>query len=104
MSDFHWLAFFQRSGDALFLLNRHRRLLWVNRAWEALTGMSRATARGLACRVHRTGVPEDAPDLAIARALAPPSQVRDGRSAHVRRLVQLGEVAHRWDIEFLPLT
>jgi transcriptional regulator with PAS, ATPase and Fis domain len=102
MSDFHWLAFFQRSGDALFLLNRHRRLLWVNHAWEELTGMSRATARGLACRARRSAIPDDAADLALARALAPPSQVLEGRSAHVRRLVQLRDVSHRWDLEFFP--
>ena len=50
-SDFRWQAFFQQAGDALFVLNRQRRILFVNRAWEQLTGLPAAEARliALAC-------------------------------------------------------
>lgn len=103
MTDFHWPAFFQRSADALFVLNRHCRLVWVNAAWEELTGLSRSAARGLACRVRRTAPPEDALDLVVARALAPPPDVLTGRPLQVRRLVHLGEASHHWDVEFFPI-
>ena len=44
-----WQAFFQRACEALFLLSRRRRILFVNAAWEKLTGLSAAQARGLTC-------------------------------------------------------
>lgn len=102
MSDFHWPPFFQRSTDALFVLNRQRRLLWVNSAWEQLTGMDRAAARGLACRVRRAPPPEDALDLWLARTLAPPPEVCSGQPGRVRRMIHLGDVSHRWDVDFFP--
>jgi hypothetical protein len=65
-------------------------------------GHDRAAARGWPAASVAPS-PEDATDLIVARALAPPSGVLAGRPAQVRRLVHLGEVSHRWDFEFFPL-
>ena len=49
--DFRWQAFFQHAAQPIFLLNRRRRILFVNRAWEkSCTGIPLAEARGRICR------------------------------------------------------
>jgi transcriptional regulator with PAS, ATPase and Fis domain len=101
---FRWQAFFQRAGEPLFLLSRRRRLLFVNRAWEELTGLPAAQARGLVCRPRQAaeaGLGEEV----LVRALAPPPEVLQGRFGRARRLVSRAGAARRWwDIEFLPLS
>ena len=44
-----WGALFQQSSDAVFLLDRRRRLRFVNHAWEALTGQLAEATLGLYC-------------------------------------------------------
>src|SRR5262245_51845305 len=77
-----WKAFFQRSTDPLFVLNRRRRVSFVNKAWEALTGWSAARALGLVCnrraREHRTK---------LGATLDPPAEVWQGAVTRVRRPV-----------------
>jgi hypothetical protein len=102
-SDFRWPALFQQSGDALFVLNRHRRLLFANRAWEALAGLPLAEARGLACRLSRPAAPSDSLPDVLAHALWPPPEVLDGQSARARRLLPSRGGARWWDVEFFPL-
>jgi len=99
---FRWQALFQQSAEPLFLLNRRRRVLFVNRAWERLTGVSAADARALVCRRRRS--PADAEE-ALASALSPPAIVLhgEGRSACLRRLWLAGGARHWWDVEFWPL-
>ena len=59
--NFRWQAFFQRCRDPLFVLGRHRRPVFVNQAWEALTGLPAAEAHLLVCRrppgAHAPGSP-----------------------------------------------
>lgn len=101
---FRWQGFFQRCIDPLFLLNRQRRILFVNQAWEQLTGVSAQQARGLSCTRRRP------PDETIRAAqlgylLAPPRETLQGQTRQLRRLGNLpGIEARWWDIEFLPLT
>ncbi|HMC64506.1 MAG TPA: sigma 54-interacting transcriptional regulator, partial [Gemmataceae bacterium] len=96
-SDFRWQAFFQQAGDALFVLNRQRRILFVNRAWEQLTGLPAAEARLIVCTRRKIA-------KALARALCPPPEVLEGNAGRVRRLVPGAEAARRWwDIDFFPL-
>jgi len=99
-SEFRWQAFFQRASEPLFLLSRQRRILFVNRAWEELTGVSAAEARGVACtRRHRTES-----DSSWSRALCPPKEVLHGKTASVRRvIVGPGSSRRCWDIDFFPL-
>jgi transcriptional regulator with AAA-type ATPase domain len=99
--EFRWQAFFQRTRDPLFLLNRQRRLLFVNRAWEELTGLPAARARGLVCSRRRPASP--APEDDVTRALCPPPEVLRGQGARVRRCLPRAEGGrHCWDVDFLP--
>ena len=54
---FRWQAFFGRTADPVFVLDRRRRLLFVNAAWESLTGVPAGDAHRLVCRRPRPPVP-----------------------------------------------
>jgi transcriptional regulator with PAS, ATPase and Fis domain len=101
---FRWQALLHRVADAAFVLDRRRRLLFVNRAWERLTGFTPDAVRGLVCRrpasVGTDGPPEDA----LAHALTPPAEVSAGHPARARRRAVGPSAAPRWwDVDFLPL-
>jgi transcriptional regulator with PAS, ATPase and Fis domain len=99
--EFRWQAYFQRARDPLFLLNRRRRLLFVNRAWEELTGLSADQVRGLACSRRTPAAP--APTDEITRALCPPAEVLRGHGARARRSLPAPAGGRQcWDVEFLP--
>jgi PAS domain S-box-containing protein len=100
-SEFRWQAFFQRAQEPLFLLNRQRRLLFVNRAWEELTGVPAEEARGVACTRRQSAEPGRW--SALARALSPPRQVLQGQGAAVRRAISKPQGRQWWDIDFFPL-
>jgi transcriptional regulator with PAS, ATPase and Fis domain len=101
--DFRWRALFQRTRDALFVLNRQRRFLFVNTAWEMQTRLSAAEARGLAC-VRRPLQQQDPWDIVVRSLCCPPPEVQKGRAARVRRLVPGSPAEARWwVIDFMPL-
>jgi PAS domain S-box-containing protein len=101
-SEFRWQAFFHRAREPLFLLNRQRRILFVNRAWEELTGILAAQARGLACTRRQSAEPGPWSPLAVA--LCPPREVLEGQNASVRRLITDSQGKRCcWDIDFFPL-
>ena len=103
VADFRWQALFQRTSEPLFLLNRQRRFLFVNRAWEELTGLSAVEARGLQC-LRRPLLPQDPWDLTIRAVCCPPPEVLHGKLGRARRLVPRTDAAPRWwEIEFLPV-
>jgi len=92
---------FQLSSDPLFVLSR-RRLVFVNQAFETLSGLPAARAVGMLCS-RRSPV---APDLesAVARALAPPPEVLRGSYARSTRVVPtLSSALRTWEIEYFPL-
>jgi transcriptional regulator with AAA-type ATPase domain len=106
---FRWQLYFQKSTEPLFFLNRHRRLLFANHAWESLTGVTLREVRGQACRRRAPGADAN-PAEAVCTLLAPPAEVMSGQSARVRRLVppavgggttQTGP--RWWDMAFFPL-
>jgi transcriptional regulator with PAS, ATPase and Fis domain len=106
--DFRWQAFFQQTSDALFLLDRQRRLRFVNGAWETLAGLPFVQARLLACRRLAPATTEDSREEILAHALCPPSEVLEGATARVRRLLPASREAPVaaqcwWDVEFFPL-
>lgn len=102
-TDFRWQALFQRAREPVFLLNRRRRILFVNRAWESLTGVSAAEARGLQC-LRRSSLPHDPWDVVIRAVCCPPLEVLHGKPSRTRRLVPRAEsTPDWWDVEFLPL-
>jgi transcriptional regulator with PAS, ATPase and Fis domain len=101
-SDFHWTAFFQRSTQPLFVLNRRRQLLFANRAWEALTGLSARDVRKQVCKRQRDAAPGSME--AVLSAISPPREALEGRPARARRMVVAQEKLPRWwDIEFNPI-
>lgn len=99
---FRWQGFFQRAADPLFLLNRRRRFLFVNRAWEALTGLAAHEVRGRSCTRARPLDP-GSPEEILCHVLCPPRDVLRGLSSRVRRFVTLAGGRAWWDVEFLPL-
>jgi DNA-binding NtrC family response regulator len=101
--DFRWQSLFQKSADALFVLNRRRRILFVNRAWERATGLAAIPARGLQCR-HVT-LAGDAPlDLQVRVLCAPPPEALGGKAASVRRFwLGDGTAPGWWEVDYLPL-
>ncbi len=102
-SETRWQAFLQRSPEPLFLLNQERRLVFVNRAWEALVGLAQAEARLLRCTLKKPASPEDVWEEVVRHVLCPPPEVLDGRAARRRRLLPANEPGRRWwDVEFLP--
>jgi transcriptional regulator with PAS, ATPase and Fis domain len=100
---FRWPTLFQQCDDALFLLDRRRRVLFVNRAWETLAGVPLAKVRGLACRRLRPASPSDSWTDILAHALSPPPDVVAGRPTHSRRLLPSRVNPVSWDVEFFPL-
>lgn len=95
-----WHAFFATVAEPVFVLNRQRRILLVNRAWEDLTGLTADRARGLTCKRVKGARGE----TAVAAALAPPAEVLDGKTTRVRRRLGGTETEPCWfDVEFVPL-
>src|SRR5262245_35842025 len=74
----------QSAADALFLLSGQRRILYANPAWEKLTGIAFAEARGRVCR-RRSKASELEPLERVLSALAPPPEAMAGRSCQIRR-------------------
>lgn len=101
--DFRWQALFQRAADAVFVLNRRRRLLFVNHAWEQVTGLGAAEARGLQCRP--SALPPGSPlDLRVRVLCAPPPEVLAGKAARVRRQWHRDDdLPAWWEIDYLPV-
>ncbi len=106
--DFRWQAFFRHSTDALFLLDRQRRIRFVNRAWEELAGLSFAQARFLYCRQQNPATADDTPEDVLSHALCPPPEVLQGQPGRVRRLLPApGKITGSrrwWDVDFFPLS
>jgi hypothetical protein len=115
--DFRWQSLFQRSKEPVFLLNRQRRILFVNEAWEKLTGITGVEARGLIC-VRRAAAPGDPWDLVVRILCCPPPETLRGEPARARRLVpspgtgaprlephgaDTPRLAKWWRVDFLPL-
>ena len=97
---FRWQSFFQHAAQPIFLLNRRRRILFVNRAWEACTGLTLAEVRGRACR-RRAATASLEKDEAILNTCAPPADAVKGQACQVRRRA-VGS-ANWWAIQFSPL-
>jgi transcriptional regulator with PAS, ATPase and Fis domain len=101
-SEFRWQSLFRRSDEPLFVLSRQRRILFVNPAWEKVTGIPLSEARGLVCSRKAPASPGD--QSAIVHALAPPSEVLGGKPARVRRsVVRVAAGQTSWEIDFFPL-
>jgi DNA-binding NtrC family response regulator len=93
---FAWPGLLQHSPEPIFLLNQHRRILGVNRAWEELLHIPAEEARGLSCGPRQ-------PSAAV-RVLCPPPEVLDGKPGRVRRQVSGPGLGRQWwDVDYLPV-
>jgi transcriptional regulator with PAS, ATPase and Fis domain len=92
-----WPALFDRSVRPVFVLNQARRLRYVNPAWEALAGVAKADAYGLAC-VRR------GPTDSLARALAPPAAAAEQVATTRRPAPGAHAGPPWWDVTFVPLS
>jgi PAS domain S-box-containing protein len=96
------LTLFENSADPVFALDANDRIVFVNPAWEALTGHSGEAVAGLECRP-----PDRAPDGShetIASGFCPPVEVRQGEPASTTVLVVRPSGERIWRrVEFWPL-
>jgi len=96
------IALFERSSDALFVLNRRRQIRYVNPAFEALAGYPASEVLGLVCVKRRR--PEVSPLLPLSLTLAPPSEALRGGRHTLRRAVPPARLGPPWwDITWLAL-
>ena len=88
-------------ASRFFLLGPDRRLLFVNRAWEDLTGHSADSVVGLTCRPHGPTKPGDLEGL--VGSFCPPIEAVEGRPTSSRTLLMLPDGERRWRrVEFSP--
>ena len=97
---FRWQAFFQHAAQPIFLVNRRRRVLFVNRAWETCTGLPLADVRGRVCRRRVGSASEEKADTVLSICV-PPTDALEGRSCQIRR--RAPGSADWWEIQFQPL-
>jgi DNA-binding NtrC family response regulator len=95
-------ALFRRATEPVFILDRQRRVRFVNPAWEALTGTSAEAVRGQVCATTRRS---DKPLSPLLHALAPPPEVLAGSPARARRPVPPARTGPPWwEVDFLPVS
>lgn len=96
------IALFERSSDALFVLNRRRQIRYVNPAFEALTGCPASEVLGLVCVKRRR--PEVSPLTPLSLTLAPPAEALRGGRHTLRRAIPPARLGPPWwDITWLAL-
>ncbi len=94
-------AVLQHAREPVFLLDAERRLAYVNRAWEELTGFPAESAVGLTCNPHG---PTHAGDLAgLGGSFCPPPEAMEGRPCGGPTLLVRADSERLWRrLEFWP--
>ena len=91
----------QQAREPAFWLGPDLKLLWVNHAWEKLTGYSSSRVLGLVCRAHGPTRDGDLPGL--AGSFFPPREALAGRPCVVKTLVVHPSGERRWRcVEYWP--
>jgi PAS domain S-box-containing protein len=95
-------ALLQQAETPVFLLDAGRRLVFVNRAWEELTGFAADEVAGLECRPPG---PTREPSLdGFAASFCPPPEALEGRPCAATTLVVHPGGERRWRrVEYWPL-
>jgi transcriptional regulator with PAS, ATPase and Fis domain len=99
---FRWQTLFQQTSEPLFFLNRQRRLLFANRAWETLTGLALVEVKGQVCRRRPRGILADQEQM-ILGAMTPTPEALQGQPGQERRIVSLGTAPAFWQLAFFPM-
>ena len=85
----------------MFWLDQDLRIVWVNQAWESLTGHSADSIVGTICSSHgpsRAGAAED-----VAASFTPPAEALAGRSTTTTTLILRGDGERFWrGVAFWP--
>ncbi len=91
----------QQAREPIFWLDAELKLVWVNRAWEVLTGYPAESVLGLTCQAH---APTRGGDLAdLASSFYPPPESLAGEPAGASALIFHGAGVRLWRrIEFWP--
>lgn len=88
--------------EPAFWLGPDQKLVWVNRAWEELTGRAAADVLGRAVQARGPGRPEETD--ALGGSFYPPPEVSEGRPAAARTLIVHPSGERFWRrVEFWPL-
>jgi DNA-binding NtrC family response regulator len=91
----------QRAREPIFWLDPALKLVWVNRAWEELTGHAAGSVVGLTCQAHgptRAGDPAD-----LAASFHPPPEAMAGQPAGSATLIYHASGERLWRrVEFWP--
>ena len=91
----------QQAREPAFWLTAGLKLIWVNRAWEELTGHPVASVAGLVCHAHGPTRAGDLPGL--GGSFYPPPEALSGRPAGAKTLVVHAGGERRWRrVEFWP--
>ncbi len=92
---------FQQSKEAVFLLGAGARLIYVNPAWEKLTGFQAELVIGQVCPPHGPTRPDD--PLSILGSFAPPSEVLAGEVVSTTSMILRADGQRIWRrLEFWP--
>jgi DNA-binding NtrC family response regulator len=91
----------QRAREPIFWLDPALKLIWVNRAWEELTGSPAESVVGQTCQAHG---PTDAGDpVDLAASFRPPPEALAGRPAGSPTLILRADGQRLWRrVEFWP--
>ena len=91
----------RHAREPVFLLDAKRRLIFVNRAWEELTGLSAAEVMGQPCNAHGPTQPGDLSGL--LGSFCPPPEVTGGQPAGGPTLIVHAAGLRLWRrLEFWP--
>lgn len=94
-------ALLQQAREPVFLIDGDRRLVYVNRAWEELTGFKAEAVAGLECRPHG---PSRVGDLdGLGASFCPPPEALAGQAAGGPTLIVHASGERLWRrVEFWP--
>jgi len=90
----------QAAAEPIFLVNAQRRLLYANPAWEQVTGVAFAEARGRVCRRRSAASAVEHLEQVLS-ALAPPLEAMQSRPCQTRRRAP-GKALAWWEIDYFP--
>jgi transcriptional regulator with AAA-type ATPase domain len=91
----------QQAREPAFWLTAELKLVWVNRAWEELTGHPLNSVAGLVCRAHGPTRAGDLPGL--GGSFYPPAEALAGCPAAAKTLIVHASGERRWRrVEYWP--
>jgi DNA-binding NtrC family response regulator len=95
------LDLWQAAIEPTFWLDSELRIVWVNPAWETLTGQQAQSVVGVVCHAHAPSRPDDPADLAAS--FHPPPESLAGQPSGTMTLILHADGQRNWRrVEFWP--